>query len=44
MTESGRVVHFRVPDRVRPGEKIELSVAADRVLVFGADDAPEAVA
>ncbi|MFC4585396.1 ABC transporter ATP-binding protein [Sphaerisporangium corydalis] len=40
VTESGRVVHVRVPERVRPGEKIELSVPPDRVLVFGDGDHP----
>ncbi|HEV7930899.1 MAG TPA: ABC transporter ATP-binding protein [Actinomadura sp.] len=34
ITESGQVVHFRLPDRVRPGEEIELTVPAERVLVF----------
>jgi putative spermidine/putrescine transport system ATP-binding protein len=34
VTESGQVVHFRLPDRVRPGEEIELTVPAERVLVF----------
>jgi putative spermidine/putrescine transport system ATP-binding protein len=37
ITETGRVVHFRIPERVSPGEKIELTAPADRVLVFGDD-------
>jgi putative spermidine/putrescine transport system ATP-binding protein len=36
VTESGQVIHFRLPERVRPGEKIELTVPAERVLVFDA--------
>ena len=40
VTESGRVVHFRTQERVRPGERLELGVAPERVLVF-AGGAPE---
>jgi putative spermidine/putrescine transport system ATP-binding protein len=35
VTEAGRIIHFRLPDRVAPGEKLELSVPPERVLVFG---------
>jgi putative spermidine/putrescine transport system ATP-binding protein len=35
VTEAGRLIHFRLPDRVAVGEKLELSVAPERVLVFG---------
>ncbi|WP_214416582.1 ABC transporter ATP-binding protein [Sphaerisporangium fuscum] len=34
VTEAGRVVHFRVPERVRPGDRLELGVPPERVLVF----------
>ncbi|MGW4640354.1 ABC transporter ATP-binding protein [Sphaerisporangium sp. NPDC004334] len=34
VTESGRVVHFRSPERMAPGDKVDLGVPADRVLVF----------
>ncbi|MFC6085968.1 ABC transporter ATP-binding protein [Sphaerisporangium aureirubrum] len=40
VTESGRVIHFRVPDRLHPGEKIELGVPSPRVLIFS-DNLPE---
>ncbi|MGI8332586.1 ABC transporter ATP-binding protein [Actinomadura scrupuli] len=35
VTESGRVVHFLVRDRVGPGDRVRLTVPAERVLVFG---------
>ncbi|MBC6459458.1 ABC transporter ATP-binding protein [Actinomadura sp. HBU206391] len=36
VTETGQVVHFRLPERVRPGDDLELTVPAERVLVFDA--------
>ncbi|MFG2005571.1 ABC transporter ATP-binding protein [Spirillospora sp. NPDC048911] len=35
VTDGGHVIHFRVPERVAPGERIELAVPVERVLVFG---------
>jgi putative spermidine/putrescine transport system ATP-binding protein len=37
VTESGRIIHFRVSERVHPGEKLELGVVPERVLVFGGE-------
>jgi putative spermidine/putrescine transport system ATP-binding protein len=37
VTEGGQVVHVRLRDRVAPGDKIELGVPEDRVLIFDAD-------
>ncbi|KAB2349794.1 ABC transporter ATP-binding protein [Actinomadura rudentiformis] len=34
VTEGGHVIHFRLPERVAPGERIELAVPVERVLVF----------
>ncbi|WP_372509157.1 TOBE domain-containing protein [Actinomadura madurae] len=35
VTDDGRVVHFRSPERIAPGERVTLAVSPDRVLVFG---------
>ncbi|TDE22705.1 ABC transporter ATP-binding protein [Actinomadura sp. 6K520] len=35
VTDDGRVVHFRSPERIAPGERVALTVAPERVLVFG---------
>ncbi|MEU8801578.1 ABC transporter ATP-binding protein [Spirillospora sp. NPDC048819] len=42
--DDGRVVHFRSPERIAPGERVALTVPPERVLVFGesARDAAEA--
>ncbi|WP_141584816.1 ABC transporter ATP-binding protein [Actinomadura sp. WMMA1423] len=35
VTDGGRVIHFRSPERVAPGERVTLTVPPERVLVFG---------
>jgi putative spermidine/putrescine transport system ATP-binding protein len=35
VTDDGHVIHFRLPERVPPGSRLELTVPAERVLVFG---------
>ncbi|MGP4028850.1 ABC transporter ATP-binding protein [Actinomadura sp. 3N407] len=42
--DDGRVVHFRSPERIAPGERVTLTVPPERVLVFGENvqDAAEA--
>ncbi|GAA3960682.1 ABC transporter ATP-binding protein [Actinomadura viridis] len=35
VTGDGQVVHFRLPERVAPGTRVNLTVPAERVLVFG---------
>ncbi|WP_149263231.1 ABC transporter ATP-binding protein [Actinomadura sp. K4S16] len=35
VTDGGRVIHFRSPERVAPGERVALTVPPERVLVFG---------
>ncbi|MFG2088431.1 MULTISPECIES: ABC transporter ATP-binding protein [unclassified Spirillospora] len=42
--DDGRVVHFRSPERIAPGERVTLTVPPERVLVFGdgAGDAADA--
>jgi putative spermidine/putrescine transport system ATP-binding protein len=40
-TEAGQVVHFRVPDRLTPGEWVDLDVPTDRVLVYGGEVPPD---
>ncbi|WP_396449238.1 ABC transporter ATP-binding protein [Actinomadura sp.] len=34
VTEDGRVVHFKSPERIAPGERVALTVQPERVLVF----------
>ncbi|MFI0444012.1 ABC transporter ATP-binding protein [Actinomadura sp. 6N118] len=34
VTEGGHIIHFRLPERVAPGERIELAVPVERVLVY----------
>jgi putative spermidine/putrescine transport system ATP-binding protein len=41
VTESGRVIHFLVPDRVAPGDHVRLTVPTTRVLVFNGQIAAE---
>ncbi len=36
-TEAGQVLHFRVQDRIAPGDEVELDVPIDRVLVYGGE-------
>ncbi|GAA0588130.1 ABC transporter ATP-binding protein [Actinomadura livida] len=40
--DDGRVVHFRSPERIAPGDRVALTVAPERVLVFG-DGAQDAL-
>ncbi|XRQ14193.1 ABC transporter ATP-binding protein [Actinomadura welshii] len=42
--DDGRVIHFRSPERITAGERVALTVAPERVLVFGESmrDAAEA--
>ncbi|SNR58921.1 ABC transporter ATP-binding protein [Actinomadura mexicana] len=35
VTDGGRVIHFRTPERVAPGDRVALTVPPERVLVFG---------
>ncbi|MEU5990166.1 ABC transporter ATP-binding protein [Spirillospora sp. NPDC047418] len=35
VTDDGRVVHFKSPERIAPGERVTLTVQPERVLVFG---------
>ncbi|MEV4674385.1 MULTISPECIES: ABC transporter ATP-binding protein [Actinomadura] len=35
VTDDGRVVHFKSPERIAPGERVALTVPPERVLVFG---------
>ena len=35
ITGSGRKLHFRTPNRLKPGERVVLGVKPERVLVFG---------
>ncbi|NEA22089.1 ABC transporter ATP-binding protein [Actinomadura bangladeshensis] len=35
VTDDGRVVHFKSPERIAPGERVTLTVPPERVLVFG---------
>jgi putative spermidine/putrescine transport system ATP-binding protein len=35
VTDDGRVVHFKLPERIAPGERVTLTVPPERVLVFG---------
>ncbi|MFB4309805.1 ATP-binding cassette domain-containing protein [Actinomadura sp. GTD37] len=35
VTDDGRVVHFKSPERIAPGERVTLTVRPERVLVFG---------
>ncbi|MBO2449585.1 ABC transporter ATP-binding protein [Actinomadura barringtoniae] len=35
VTDGGTVIHFRLPGRVAPGERVELTVPVERVLVYG---------
>ncbi|MFE9101745.1 ABC transporter ATP-binding protein [Actinomadura geliboluensis] len=35
VTDDGRVVHFKSPERIAPGERVALTVPRERVLVFG---------
>ncbi|WP_198167478.1 ABC transporter ATP-binding protein [Microbispora sp. ATCC PTA-5024] len=37
VTETGRVVHVRLPERVAPGDRIDLTVPVERVLVYPVD-------
>ncbi|GLZ05190.1 ABC transporter ATP-binding protein [Actinomadura sp. NBRC 104412] len=41
VTGDGHVVHFRLPERVAPGSRVELTVPEERVLVFGESPGPE---
>jgi putative spermidine/putrescine transport system ATP-binding protein len=41
VTEGGRVIHFRLPERVNPGESVELTVPPERVLIFHHGDVPD---
>ena len=34
VTDDGRVVHFKSPERIAPGERVALTVQPERVLVF----------
>ena len=34
VTDEGRVVHFKSPERIAPGERVALTVQPERVLVF----------
>ncbi|GAA2459740.1 ABC transporter ATP-binding protein [Actinomadura vinacea] len=34
VTDGGHVIHFRLPERVAPGSRVELTVPVERVLVF----------
>jgi ABC-type Fe3+/spermidine/putrescine transport system ATPase subunit len=34
VTDGGQVIHFRLPERVAPGERVELTVPVERVLVY----------
>ncbi|GAA2154673.1 ABC transporter ATP-binding protein [Actinomadura napierensis] len=34
VTDGGRVIHFRSPERIAPGERVVLTVPPERVLVF----------
>ncbi|MFD0852778.1 ABC transporter ATP-binding protein, partial [Actinomadura adrarensis] len=35
VTDHGHVIHFRLPERVAPGSRLDLTVPVERVLVFG---------
>jgi putative spermidine/putrescine transport system ATP-binding protein len=37
VTDGGRVVHFKTPERIAPGERVTLTVPPERVLVFNAE-------
>ncbi|NKZ06832.1 ABC transporter ATP-binding protein [Actinomadura latina] len=44
VTDDGRVVHFKSPERIAPGERVTLTVQPERVLVFGESVAEAAAA
>ncbi|MFC5751545.1 TOBE domain-containing protein [Actinomadura rugatobispora] len=37
VTDDGQVIHFRLPERVAPGSRVELTVPVERVLVFAGE-------